>query len=353
MAETVEQFAARLADRIEQFQARSSGKTLGNFLNAFKDELRMVVVEPPPEPPPPEPPPPDPPPLDSGFRWSVFDQKILAGATVDADSAAVVANLSTQQFMVQHLDYTTPVYYATASTPRVDVKGTQFASAGKTLTNVPLDPAWKPSPGGDLHLCVIDGDCEYDFWAMNVATKTCGTFSVTRVGATDGFQANAQRSGRNVLTAGLILKKEAEAGLIPHALTFACSFRHTTGWAAPCPIQSDSLGIQPGKIPNGARIRLDPTVNIEPPVSRNVSERAILKALQEYGAYLVDGGGFGFYAEAAVSAGPWRDFPSTGSWFLPSSLKSKLQVIEYGRIGSPVFSGPWNGPESCSKSPVV
>lgn len=295
---------------------------------------------------------------DTPAPGSVWTRPVPPNPPVAPVSAAYVdelvnERLARHQFMVIKDGYTVPVYRATASAPRRDVR-LLYDNSGFKLTNCPLDPRWKPSSGTDAHLAVIDTDgCEYNFWGYGWdGPGTAGSAIAFRPGG-ERFSTtrNACRAAGAALTAGLILRSEIDAGRIPHALAFATqpATRYGTVVAPATDGWQDGLS-QPGpRIPVGARIQLDPSISVS--TYTNPGDRIVLKALQEFGAILVDGGGFGFYAEDELTAGKYLDWPLGGARMLPN-MKKHLRVLAHG---SPVLKTPagYNGPETCGKSRVV
>jgi hypothetical protein len=104
------------------------------------------------------------------------------------------------------------------------------------------------------------------------------------------------------LIAGLIRLDDIKAGRIDHALAFAYPAPRTDKFVAPANGAVESGEGRPANhtgLPMGARIQLDPAYDIE---NTNLSPAAkvIARALQEYGAIVVDQtGATQLYAEAS------------------------------------------------------
>ena len=82
---------------------------------------------------------------------SPFYQKIDSNAIVDPNSAVMVAGLvdqANQAFLVAIKEWTAPVYYVDASTPKWDVKLTAGWSPKKHLLNVPIPEFAEPGSRG-------------------------------------------------------------------------------------------------------------------------------------------------------------------------------------------------------------
>lgn len=132
---------------------------------------------------------------------------------------------------------------------------------------------------------------------------------------------------------GLVRKWEIDAGVIDHAIAWA--------YHGPSPeyvypaLNSDGANFggivydsvaHDGDLPEGARIRLDPTFDLG--LLPAGTSRIVGKALQDYGAICIDNAGFPkIYLEATYSAG-W------GGDVTPSMLSvadlTKYQVIDWG-----------------------
>jgi hypothetical protein len=82
---------------------------------------------------------------------------------------------------------------------------------------------------------------------------------------------------------------EIAAGLIPHALAFQVDNSCAAVFRAPA-VKTDGTASRPDCIPEGALIRLNPSVDLSA-LQLTPAERAIGTALQEYGGYVVDRGG--------------------------------------------------------------
>jgi hypothetical protein len=213
-------------------------------------------------------------------------------------------------------EWTVPVYYADATTPRYDVAtsgqppGAHYDPAfvhnvPRVMHDVPIPPEAAPDPQEDGHMTVIDptDDCEYDFyaaskhgdtwsalWANRTSTKSSGIYTHGLSTRGTGFAP----------LAGMIWPDELAAGRIDHALMFAYPTTRAGGPVAPA-TASDGKTVRPDAIPQGARVQLDPDLDLET-LDLTYTERVIARALQEYGMLLGDtGGALSLYAVGAQS----------------------------------------------------
>jgi len=306
---------------------------------------------------------------------SPLNQKIAADAELDPNSdqyTALIAKAATDGgFIMELKQYSTPVYFADSSTPKQRVRlacGQDWAGVD-SLSGVPIPAFAEPAQdidGADNPIkkgqCGADADqdnqmvildratrCEYDFfqarfedgrwvasWGNSISMDSRGIYE-------KGFSARG--SGFTQL-AGEIWPDELASGHIGHALIFSDPFT-AAGGPVPPATESDGLNTEQWALPEGALVRLDPsidlgTLNLEP------YERTIAAALQEYGMYLVDNGTFGVSIEAidprSVQGNPYEgllpnvDFPE-----MPNIPMDRLQVLKL----------PPQDPDFDSKSELV
>jgi hypothetical protein len=195
-----------------------------------------------------------------------------------------------------------PVYEADADTPTVTVTCTQNGWGRCPLKGqrVPVPAGAQPSPGSDAAMVVIDRSTgrAYDFWQVQPAgadgwRASWGTWAPLdgdggggEVGGSDGGSTGA---GINLL-AGLIRLSEIDDGAIDHALALVSDKSCPDIYRYPA-TKTDGHASEPPCIPQGARIQLDPTIDVDRIAGISSAERAVAKALQTYGGYLRDSGG--------------------------------------------------------------
>ncbi len=94
--------------------------------------------------------------------------------------------------------------------------------------------------------------------------------------------------------AGLIRRDEVMSGEIQHKLAFACEVAALQEFVFPA---TWTDGWLPGGLPEGCILQLDPTLDLDT-LSLNTAGKVVAKALQKYGAVLVDNaGGATLYGE--------------------------------------------------------
>ena len=181
---------------------------------------------------------------------------------------------------------------------------------------MPIPDIAAPDSKEDGHLVVIDrpAGCVYELWQ---AVPTGQTWTASWVNATpvdgpgvypDGFAA---RGAGISAAAGLIWPQELAAGRIDHALLFAYRDTRKDGIVPPATTTDGRTGPDIAGLPAGARLRLDPSVNVDT-LGLTAEQRTIAVALQKYGMILGDtSGGFTLYAAAPQS---YVTFPYPLSW---------------------------------------
>ncbi len=213
---------------------------------------------------------------------------------------------------MSYKQYSTTVYFANKNTPRYDVElkcGKSWELGVSFIKNVPIPDEAEPSfdsdgsvaPKGcgeesdqDNEMVIIDIEnrCEYDFWQIRKKGKGWiaswgNAISMDGNGIYNkGFSARG--SGFSTI-GGMIWPDELASGEINHALIFSYPFTKSGGPVLPAS-ESDGESKKDYAIPEGARVRLDPSLDINA-LHLKPYEKTIAKALQKYGMFLVDNGG--------------------------------------------------------------
>jgi hypothetical protein len=227
---------------------------------------------------------------------------------------------------VQTASSSTPLYVVGEGQPRLKVTldtGSWGDSLRAALADgVPIPPGATPAAGTDGHLAVyqpstdtmwefFQASLQADGWhaswggAMQHVSSNPGYFSNAAwpgLAPNDGWHWGSTASSLPV-AAGLVLGKELRAGSIPHAV--AAAVPHACADAFVWPAQrTDGDSRASDCIPEGAHLRLDPTLNVD---ALNLSPvaRALAHAAQTYGIIVRDQtlGSFAFLAEDPATAG--------------------------------------------------
>ncbi len=175
--------------------------------------------------------------------------------------------------------------------------------------SVPFPKGSVPAPGTDAHLSIMTPDQAtiYEFFRFDLPNRA-NTFK-----AIDARGSGvAEKSGQNIgsrayggsSVGGLIRRWELESGSIDHALAIALSTNYLKPGFVPPATSEDTHSAQwySGSIPMGSLFTLASEID-EKDLPEGRLARLIVKALQEYGAYVVDSGGDDailFYAEPGM-----------------------------------------------------
>lgn len=268
--------------------------------NRSQNEMQAVV------PAPVNPPPPPPP---SGVATYLkasdpFNMPVSTKPVIDPGSAAWIKMLAgtAEKGLSCTTGYGYPIWHTSESDPVISLRGSQYDTG--TTYSFHWTSKDLPNTGSDNHMVVVEpsGTRATDLYgatisngklsAKGISQYDCSTASgscVLPVGHLYGGRA----AGINLL-AGTILASDYKAGVIPHALAFACT---VTGTALRPPADHND-GRSSGGIPEGARIWLPRSYDIAT-ISSDWHMFAV--AMQEFGAFVVDtgSGGMEFFGEAS------------------------------------------------------
>jgi hypothetical protein len=270
---------------------------------------------------------------------SPWNQIIVSGAANDVDNSAIIAHMLTKASKVRLSNtYNSPLWVVDSQI--MSYKNITANASGRIWEGwdsdhddvsdygCPLASDMWGENTPDGHIIVIDptgsanefgsnGEAcwEISKYNWNNGSPTCGTFNIWSVsaaaegfGATDfymyGWTSRGGRGSGVPIIAGMVRPEEVEMGEIRHALAFTFSeCRGTAGgydimlWPPACRSDGGGSGQSTwiaAKYPiQGMRIQLDPTLTESDFISSglNIHARVLARALQKYGAYLVDIGG--------------------------------------------------------------
>ncbi len=209
--------------------------------------------------------------------------------------------------------YTYPVYYASDASGEFPVRSRWGNLDGK---QVPWNPEWKPAPGTDAQVILLDPEMgrEWNFWQVEFREGVIHASNANLVDGDywtkeDGF-APSRGIGVQYL-AMLVRPEEVRQGEIAHALSMP--IRNTDGTYFVSPATKLEHPGRPEGIPEGMRFALDVTdEEIEEWVASLPDEvaqikhygRIVARALRDYGWFITDTSGAAHLQnEAWVSAG--------------------------------------------------
>ena len=237
---------------------------------------------------------------------SPFNSPIPANPVIDANSQAQVAYLQ-REVVADLWEFGIAIYEVDESTTPVAIECIQRwgrCPLETGLHRVPEDAI--PAPGNDGTLVVIDWseNRTVEMWQARQRPDRSWEASWGTTTPLDGSgvpEVFGTGSGISHL-AGVVRVSEIAAGLIPHALVFSTNNTCPDEFREPA-TKTDGISDRPDCIPEGARIQLAPSLDVAA-LQLSPAEAAIARALQEYGAYVVDSGGapIAFYFEIAEDA---------------------------------------------------
>jgi hypothetical protein len=244
-------------------------------------------------------------------------------------------------------EYSTPVYTVPAGQSTVRVKLDQDNPALQAAFNaVPVPQGARPAAGTDGHMVVWQPfrDRMWEFWqarrapdgwhaqwggAMDNVAANPGYFTTA---AWPGAQPNWGATATSLpLLGGLIRISEARARRVDHALALSLPEIRAGQHAFPAQ-RTDGRSHDPNAIPEGARFRLDPRVDVNtlnlPPLTRTIAQAA-----QRYGIIVRDYSGVvAFVGEDPAGSAPQGKDPWPaiyGDGRLPSQL---LATFPWNRL---------------------
>lgn len=264
---------------------------------------------------------------------SIWNTPLSVTATVDPRSGAWVSQLdaAVTGVSMNSSTWTTTVYNAPTGTPTTNIA---ITNNGKTLT-VPWQSSWVPTSDSDAHIAIIDDatKCLYEFQSFNKAGKTAIASASYHVATGSGSHVAgpAHSGGEMSYLAGMITPQDMSAGVIDHALRFAIPNNAPT-FVYP---GTRSDGSTLAGVPEGIRMRLDPSVDVnDPSLGLTSSQKMVARALQTYGGFNADkSSSFSLYARSTADGTTYSSTPPS----LPDSLVSKMQFLTPAESSVPMF----------------
>jgi hypothetical protein len=231
---------------------------------------------------------------------SPWNTAIPAHPALDPRSSQIGAYLGSEMRAFADLyESGTPVWEASGRGPRDHVGCTERwgrCELSQQPIQIPSDAS--PAPGSDGSMVVINGRKGYDFWRARKTSLTGWTAAWgTRFNLAGRGTGNGATGAGVPLLAGLPRLAEMERGQIEHALDFVTSNTCASVYRYPAS-KTDGRSEDSECIPEGARIQLDPSINVNAIPGISPGEKIVAHALAVYGAYCKDTGGarlaFGF-----------------------------------------------------------
>jgi hypothetical protein len=291
---------------------------------------------------------------------SVWNAPLADNAPLDPANAVLVKTL--RDTVAQNISAgwgpwvstseTSPLYVAspTQATVRVQLDpGSWKAGLQQTFEAVPIPANAKPASGPDAHMTVwqpsTDRLWEFfqmrklsDGWhasfggAMAHQSQSPGYFDTNSWPGLSQSWWGATATSLPVI-AGTMMMSELRAGVIPHALALNVPYAKPKTYSFPAQ-RNDGASTDPNAIPEGARFRLDPTLNVDalnvPPMTK-----AMAKAAQRYGMIVRDqtAHAISFFAEnPAQTQSATNPYTGAGGFFGGPDPARVMQSFPWDRL---------------------
>ncbi|WP_395729530.1 hypothetical protein [Nakamurella sp.] len=272
---------------------------------------------------------------------SPLNVPVVGAPMIDPNSPAMVARAARAGLGYANLvEFGIPVYEATPSTPRQSVRCTITdwgpCPFGGGPRPIPVDA--KPSAGSDGAMVVVDrttGTIDEYWQAAPASTGWTTSWGAINSMSGSGWGGGSTGAGASRL-AGVVRVAEIQAGVIPHALVVQTDTVCATTFRPPA-LKTDGDSTRSDCIPEGARLQLDPAIDVAAIPGITPGERAVARALQVYGAYLIDRAGTSLavsfeVAPDASATGPGSVYTSAGfGWDydgMPHIPWNRLRVLQ-------------------------
>lgn len=244
---------------------------------------------------------------------SVWNTPLADTAALDASSPTLVKTLT--DTVAQNVSAgwgpwiettNTPSYYVVPGgqpTVRVALDAASWkATLQQTFETVPIPPNAVAGGGPDAHMVIyqpstdrmwelFQASKQADGWhasfggAISSTSTSPGYFDAASWPGLSGSFWGATATSLPVI-AGTMMISELKAGVIPHALAMNIPYAKPKAYSWPAQ-RTDGTSTDPNAIPEGARFRLDPKLDIDalnlPPMTRTIA-----KAAQRYGIIVRD-----------------------------------------------------------------
>ena len=278
---------------------------------------------------------------------SFWNRPLRRSAPIDPHSTAMVSGLVGEVNSelardygpwINTREYSVPVYTVGRRQRKVRVALDRDQPAlQRAVDAVPIPARARPAAGSDRHMVILQPSTDrmWEFWRMR---KLHGHWHAGAAGAMRHLSTNPGRFGPRAwpgaqrwwgatatglpLLGGLMRVDELQRGRIDHALAMAIPHARAGVWAWPA-THGDGDSSDPNSLPEGARLRLDPALDLKalnlPPLTRMMAEAA-----QRYGIVIRDRSGVvAFYGQDPTPTGK-NPYPSIFRNRSPSELLAKF-----------------------------
>lgn len=277
-------------------------------------------------------------PFSSG---SVWNSAIGSGADFQGRYESRTSSFLSGKPVINRSSWSIAVKRSKSTDPMATLKGIRNGESWK----IRIPASTKTTGGSDGHVTIIspDGVTAYDAYKLKKHSNT--SYSAALVVITDlrsdGLTSGVRAAGVPAV-AGLIRAHELEAAKIPHALAVAIpGGMLKRGQVWPANRQDTNTSSYKGSVPMGSLLAIPGSVDLS---SMGLSREgmALAKALQNYGAYVVDRSGMvSLYCELDCDAGKTSKMAADWKKLYPHMRAvSNSSPSSVGGGGSPRVSDP-------------
>ena len=275
---------------------------------------------------------------------SYWHKKIPIGAKIHPNSAQMIAWLKgvpehhNGHPYINYASWTQALYDAYASTPKYTI---YESGHNKYWYNVPIPNGATSPTDSDSSVGIIDWNNRiyYSLWRLQKDPTTgkwscgsAGAWSLDGTGLTPDGTWNTGASSMGFL-GHVIRPEEIEAGVINHPLACGLKWPKATRVYPPAASRDARGSTDPYAIPFGARIQLDPSINLDS-LGLSRTAKIIAKAMQKYGIVVKEmAGSFCIYAEHDITANWGADMNQAYSDIF-NKLPADWRVIDYSVFGA-------------------
>jgi hypothetical protein len=200
-------------------------------------------------------------------------------------------------FDVAWSSYSPAIYVASSSDPVVSVRRRAGWGYPAGVVKLRMPPNAKGAKGSDGELLVIDGGIAHNFWQFkrsNSAKAAANSYGATNVVTSSGWGHTSPFLGAGIVAAGssqlagMLVQAETDRGEIAHALQISID----ASLAQPGHLGEAISGDGPnpdGLVQEGQRLAIPP--NARMPAGMSPLGQKVFRALQIYGAFVIDKAG--------------------------------------------------------------
>jgi hypothetical protein len=280
-------------------------------------------------------------PFSSTSSWNTPVNSNATYTPLNWPAPAGIQNGIAYNYMASWDAYSPSVYVASSTDPvvQVSVPGGWGYPAGTVSVHMPT--AANGAAGTDGELLVVDGDTVYNFWQFNRTSATTATaVSYGEANVTTGtgwgtqspfLSAGITAAGSSEL-GGLLVQAETDTGTINHALQLVLDGSLAQPGFTGNAISGDG-GSSSGIAQEGEHLAIAPGTPM--PSGLSTLGQEVFRALQQYGAYVVDVAG----GDTAIrtQANAYSDATITA---LDQDLKTLMPLMDAVTGGTPSSTPP-------------